>query len=408
MTETIKPATAQQLEDAIGWAVAGDHPLTVLGNGTKAGLGKPVGTDTRLDVSGLSGIVFYEPEELVLRARAGTPMSDIQALLEENGQQFMFEPIDYGPLFGGRNMAGTLGGLVAANLAGPRRLKSGAARDHVLGFEAVSGRGEAFKSGGRVMKNVSGFDLSKLMAGSFGTLGVMHTITMKTMPKDESVRTVVLFGADDTTAGTAMTSAVGSPNEVSAAAHLPAPQASLITVDAVRGAHTPVTAVRVEGPGPSADHRAGALQKQLCAHGTAEILDQNASLQLWAEIRDVRPFQNRDGVLIRMSTAPVSGPKLVAALRRDLAPDPAIEVLYDWAGGLVWVLLRACTADRLRALRQTLSGFGGHATLIRADDTLRKAAPVFQPASGAERVLTRRIKDAFDPKNILNPGRMED
>ena len=404
MTETVKPTNPKQLEDAISWALAGDHPLTVLGNGTKSGLGKPIRTDICLDVSGLSGIVFYEPEELVLRAKAGTPMSEIQALLEENNQQFMFEPMDYGPLFGGQNMAGSLGGLVAVNLAGPRRLKSGAARDHLLGFEAVSGRGEAFKSGGRVMKNVSGFDLSKLMAGSFGTLGVMHSITMKTMPKEESVRTIMLFGADDATAGTAMTSATASPHEVSAAAHLPEPQASLITVDAVRGARTSVTAIRVEGPAPSTDHRAKALQKQLAVHGAVEILDQKASRQLWAEIRDLRPFQNRDGVLIRISTAPASGPKLIDTLRRDLA----VEVLYDWAGGLVWVLIPGCTADQIRALRQNLSGFGGHATLIRADENLRQTVPVFEPVSTAERALAQRIKDAFDPKNILNPGRMTD
>ena len=404
MTETVKPTSPQQLEDAISWALAGDHPLTVSGNGTKAGLGKPAGTGTRLDVSGLSGIVFYEPEELVLRARAGTPMSDIQALLEENNQQFMFEPIDYGPLFGGQNMAGSLGGLVAANLAGPRRLKSGAARDHLLGFEAVSGRGEAFKSGGRVMKNVSGFDLSKLMAGSFGTLGVMHTITMKTMPKDEAVRTIVLFGADDATAGTAMRAATASPHEVSAAAHLPGPQASLVTVGAIRDAGTPVTAIRVEGPAPSVDHRAGALQQQLGVYGAVDILDQTASRHLWAEIRDVRPFRNGDGVLIRISTAPVCGPKLVEALGRDLA----VDALYDWAGGLVWLLVPGCTADQIHRIRQILSGFGGHATLIRADENLRQTAPVFQPVSGAERALTRRIKAAFDPKNILNPGRMED
>src|ERR1700716_2369276 len=219
MAETPKPRDAKDVEGAVQWALAEGKTLEVVGHGSKRGIGRAAQWDLSLDLSGLSGVTLYEPEELVLSAKAGTPLADIEALLAASNQELAFEPMDYGPIFGAIAGRGTLGGALAANLSGPRRIKAGAARDHFLGFTAVSGRGETFKSGGRVVKNVTGYDLCKVLAGSFGTLAAMTEVTIKTLPKPETEATVLLLGIDDSRANAAMSAAMGSSCDVSAAAH---------------------------------------------------------------------------------------------------------------------------------------------------------------------------------------------
>ena len=221
MADTLKPRDGKEVEEVVRWALDHDKPLELAGRGTKYGIGRPSQTDLTLDLSGLAGVTLYEPAELVLSARAGTPVSEIEVLLDKHNQELAFEPIDYGPLLGAETNNGTLGGAIAANLSGPRRIKSGAARDHFLGVTAVIGRGETIKSGGRVVKNVTGYDLCKLLAGSWGTLGAMTDITVKVLPKAETEATVLVEGLDDATACVAMTSAMGSSCDVSGAAHLP-------------------------------------------------------------------------------------------------------------------------------------------------------------------------------------------
>ena len=167
MAGTIKPRDAKELRQAVEWALNAGVTLDVRGQGSKLALGKPMHCDQVLDLSGLSGIVDYAPEELVVTLRAGTPMREVEALLAQRNQMLAFEPPDLGPLLGRVPGEGTLVGTLMGNFAGPRRLSAGAARDHLLGFSGVNGRGEAFKSGGKVMKNVTGYDLSKLLAGSW-------------------------------------------------------------------------------------------------------------------------------------------------------------------------------------------------------------------------------------------------
>ncbi len=220
MTEFL-PNSAEEVLETIQWAVSEESPLEILGHGSKRGIGQPLQSEHTLDLSRLAGITLYEPEELVLSAKAGTPVAEIEAALREHNQELAFEPMDYGPLLGGEAGRGTLGGLLAANLSGPRRLKAGAARDHVPGVHAVSGRGEGFKSGGRVVKNVTGYDLSKGLAGSWGTLAVATDITMKVLPAAETETTLCIAGLEDAVATEAMATAMGSSAEVSGAAHLP-------------------------------------------------------------------------------------------------------------------------------------------------------------------------------------------
>src|SRR5690606_23108474 len=251
--------TAQEVLNIVRWAAAEETPLEILGHGSKRGIGRPVQTEHVLDLSQLSGITLYEPEELVLSAKAGTPISEIEGLLAEHNQQFAFEPMDYGPLLGGESGHGTIGGVLCANLSGPRRIKAGAARDHVLGVYAVSGRGEAFKSGGRVVKNVTGYDLSKGLAGSWGTLAVVTDVTFKVLPAAETEKTLVLSGLDDARAAAAMSEAMGSSAEVSGAAHLPEGVAGRFLSGALAGAAR--TVLRVEGVAPSVDYRIDLLTR---------------------------------------------------------------------------------------------------------------------------------------------------
>ena len=265
MTEILKPADAAQVAETLAWAAGEEVPLEIIGSGTKRGFGRPMGEGNRvvghmLDLSALSGITLYEPEELVLTAMAGTPVAEIEAAVAEKNQLLAFEPPELSKLYGGQG--GTLGGLVSANLAGPRRIKAGAARDHVLGIDGVSGRGEAFKAGGRVVKNVTGYDLCKIVSGAFGTLAALTEITIKVLPAPEETRTLVLSGLDDATAQRAMAAAIASSHEVSGAAHLP---------DGLQGAST--TLLRLEGFGPSVDARATALRALLAEYGGIDEID---------------------------------------------------------------------------------------------------------------------------------------
>lgn len=397
------PENAGQVVEAVAWAAAEGEPLEVIGRGSKRALGRPVQAGHGLDLGRLDGITLYEPEELVLSARAGTPLATVEAALDERRQMLAFEPPDLGPLLGGAAGAGSLGGVLACNLAGPRRVKAGAARDHFLGVKAVSGRGEAFKSGGRVVKNVTGYDLSKLLAGSYGTLAVMTDVTVKVLPRPEKTYTVLLLGLGDGAAGEAMRRALGSPHEVSGAAHLPAAQAAKSSVAYVAGAGGAVTALRVEGPGPSVEYRCAALRRELADLGPTEELHSRNSLAFWRELRDVRPFaEDQRTAVWRVSVAPTAGPAVVAAVDEG-------EAFYDWGGGLVWLSLPLDGAGDTGAARvraAVAAAGGGHATLVRAPLELRAAVPVFQPQDAATAALTRRVKEGFDPRGVLNPGRM--
>src|SRR6202171_56703 len=225
MADTLKPRDAAAVEQAIRSALADGKALEIVGHGTKRAIGRAAQWDATLDLSALTGVTLYEPEELVLSARAGTPLVEIEALVAASKQELAFEPMGYGPLLATAAGAATIGGVLAANLSGPRRIKAGAARDHFLGFTAVSGRGETFKSGGRVVKNVTGYDLCKLLAGSWGTLAAMTDVTIKTLPRAETEQTLLVFDLDDTAAGKLMAAVMGSFADASAAAHLPAPLA---------------------------------------------------------------------------------------------------------------------------------------------------------------------------------------
>jgi glycolate oxidase FAD binding subunit len=404
MSDVLKPRDHAEVEEAIRWAIAGGKALEIVGRGSKRAIGRAAQWDATLDLSGLSGVTLYEPAELVLSARTGTPLAEIEAAVTANGQELAFEPLDYGPLFGASPGAGTIGGALAANLSGPRRIKAGAARDHFLGVNAVSGRGETFKSGGRVVKNVTGYDLCKLLAGSWGTLAAMTDVTIKTLPRAEIEETLLVLGLDDAAAGNAMAAAMGSVGDVSAAAHVAAPLASrIVEVAAAGGA---ATAFRLEGVAPSVVHRKAVLEKLLAPFGALGTLSEAASRALWRAIRDVAPFAasgpSGKRIIWRISTAPSRG----AEVGRALIERAQAELLYDWAGGLIWAALPPGEDGGAKIVRSIVAAAGGHATLIRAPAALRATVDVFEPEAAALAALTKRVRESFDPQGVLNAGRM--
>jgi glycolate oxidase FAD binding subunit len=400
VTDILKPRDGKDAEEAVRWALANDKALEVMGAGTKRGIGRPSQTDLTLDLSGLDGVTLYEPEELVLSAKAGTPMAEIEKLLDYNDQEFAFEPPDYGPLLGGEAGKATIGGVIAANLSGPRRLKAGAARDHFLGVHAVTGRGETIKSGGRVVKNVTGYDLCKVFAGSWGTLVAMIDVTLKVLPKAEIEASVVVHSLDDASAARAMAAATNSAFDVSAAAHLPDHIAGRFP-ELLKG--EAATILRVEGFEPSVEHRKKALAALLKDYGAVALLDHADSRAVWRGLRDVTPFAAADVAhrpLWRVSTAPARGHEIVAQL------TPAAQVYYDWGGGLVWIAMPFGDEPDAAAVRSAVAKCGGHATLIRAPAAVRATLDVFDRQDAGVAALSKRIKDGFDPRGVLNPGRM--
>ena len=409
MSDTLKPSDANEVEAAIQHAVAAGKTLEIVGQGSKRAIGRAAQWDLTLDLSGLAGVTLYEPAELVLSARAGTSIAEIEALVAQQGQQLAFEPMDLGPVLGQAVGRGTLGGVLAANLSGPRRIKAGAARDHFLGFTAVSGRGEIFKSGGRVVKNVTGYDLSKLLAGSWGTLAVMTDVTIKVLPRPETEETLLLHRLDDARATQAMAAALGSAAEVSGAAHLPAFAAGRtglrenIAPSAITSA---ITALRLDGVPPSIAHRRDFLTRLLKSFGELSVMAEPESQALWRGIRDVIPFAapaNRaERPLWCISTAPLHG----AEVARRIGAAADAQFLYDWGGGLIWAELAPSDDVGASIVRAAVSEAGGHATLIRAPSATRAAVAVFDPQQAMLGALTKRIKDGFDPHGVLNPGRM--
>jgi glycolate oxidase FAD binding subunit len=404
--DTLKVRDAGDVEQVVRAALASEQPLEIVGHGSKRLIGQPMATNALLDLAALSAVTAYEPSELIITVQAGAPLADVLSLIDSKNQQFAFEPVNTSRLLGTPDI-GTVGGMIGAGLAGPRRIKAGGARDHLLGAHAVSGFGDSFKAGGKVVKNVTGYDLCKLLAGSWGTLAVMTEVTLKVMPRPESERTLVLRGLDDVTANRAMTAALGSPFDVSGAAHLPGSGGrGAAGALAELGSQQSVTLLRLEGIAASATHRATALGAALAPFGAVEILQDMASVAIWSSIRDVEPFAAGGALAAwpvwRIVCPPASG----GALGERLARDTGGEVFYDWGGGLIWAALPPKPEAWAALVRGSVDAVGGHATLLRASEEVRRNVDVFHPQQAGLAALGERVRHSFDPKNILNRGRL--
>lgn len=336
-----------------------------------------------METGGLSGIRLYEPGALTLVAGAGTPLSEVDAALAAEGQRLPFEPMDHRVLLGTTGTP-TVGGMAAVNVSGPRRIQVGACRDFMLGARFVDGMGRVLKNGGRVMKNVTGYDLVKLMAGSYGTLGVMSEVSFKVLPKPETSAVILIEGLSDERAVRAMSMALGSPYDVTGVAHAP---------KGIDGA--PVTMVRIEGFEKSVAYRAGQMKALLADFGDIAVETRaERILSGWKWVRDVEAFADQPGDVWRLSVKPSDAPALGAALQAE-------GLLYDWGGGLIWALVEAG-----RDIRPAMAAIGGHATLVRASAETRQTVAVFQPEPAAVAALSQGVRAKFDPRGILNPGLM--
>ena len=397
MTPIHEPLSEEAAARLVQVAALSRTPLAIRGGGTRSLAGVPEGAET-LSTRGLAGIVAYNPAEMTMTVRAGTPLEVVEAALAEKRQMLAFEPCDLRAALGSSGIP-TIGGVFAANASGPRRFVAGAARDSLIGVRFVNGKGEVVKAGGRVMKNVTGLDLVKLLAGSHGSLALLTEVTFRLLPVPETAATIVVSGLNDAEAAAAMATAMSMSVEVSGAAHLP---------ESVRGRFAggmlpdgAATVLRLEGLSASVAVRSEKLAAAMGRFGAVTHLDAEVTARLWREIRDAAPYA--DGTprpLWRVSVAPVAGQQLVAALRLETG----VDAFYDWQGGLVWLRMEADAEAGL--VRDLVRQAGGHATLVRANEEARRTISVLQPEAPAVAALSTRIREKFDPTGMFNPGRM--
>jgi len=374
----VTPKSEQDVANAVADATG---PIVIRGGGTRA-IGRPL-SGAVLSTAALTGIKLYEPGSLTIVANTGTNLAQLETVLAGESQRLPFEPMDHQGLLGTKGCP-TVGGIVAANVSGSRRIQAGACRDYLLGVRFVDGQGTIIKNGGRVMKNVTGYDLVKLMAGSYGTLGVLTQVAFKVLPIPEVAATLSITNLSDIDAQRALSLALGSPYEVTGAAHAPQGTNDM-----------PITMIRIEGFENSVKYRAAKLKTIL--EGIGEVWvesDPEKSSAIWKWARDVELFHEKAGDVWRISVKPTDGPAIGAKLDAD-------GLLYDWGGGLIWALLPEGTDARAR-----LAGFNGHATLIRASNDTRSTLPVFQPEPAPLAAITKGLRNKFDPRGILNANLM--
>jgi glycolate oxidase FAD binding subunit len=387
MSAMIAPADEAGIIAAVQAARAAREPLAIEGQGSKRGLLRPVQAARSLSTRGLTGVTLYRPAELIISACAGTPLAEIEAALAEKGQQLIAESPYLNGVFG-TSAPPSIGGVVAANLSGPRRITWGATRDHVMGLRFINGAGEVIRSGGRVLKNVTGLDLCKLLSGSFGTLGVITEVTLKILPAPETSATLLIETPDLASAVAALSAGLGSPYGVSAAAALPVKD------------HV-IAAVRLEDFAASVAYRMEKLRGVLGSFGTQRVMEDAESRAFWRGVREVEPLQAMpDEAIWRVSVRPSAGPEVAAA-----ASAIGGRVMLDWGGGLVWIAASPSTENHA-AITGAARTQGGAAMLFRAPESLRLAVPVLPEEAAPLAKIGARVKEALDPGGLFNPGHM--
>lgn len=403
MAEIYMPGSEAELASFVEAAKAGNYPVEVCGFRSKREAGRPLEPSAIVSTAKLSGITFYEPDELVISAKAGTPLQEIEAALAAKNQELAFEPADLGRIYGPDSLAASIGSVAAMNISGPRRILRGAARDYLIGVRAVNGEGTAIKSGGRVMKNVTGADLAKGLCGSWGTLAVMTELTFKVLPKAPESRSLGFFGLSDEAAVGVMSEAMGRPYEVSGTVHLHAALVKRLSHPDIASASTTLTMLRLEGSGQNLISRMNKLKRELSPFGEIYDLDDHISNEFWADIR-ARSFLSAgfDKPLWRITVAPSNAAQIVRALNAFFP----VSAAYEWSGGLIWLETPPSSEASVTELRRVLAEFDADSMLMRGPHTVRSAIEVFHPLPLAKMKLVQAIKKAFDPAGVLNPGRM--
>ena len=402
------PKNEQEVSDFIKKCHKTGTPVELVGSGSKKQIGKQIQTGKTLNLSKLNGIIEYLPEELYITVKACTPINQIEEELKKNNQQLAFEPIDFGYLFSNKTDYGTAAGLASCNISGPRRFKAGSIRDHILGFRGVNGRGEIIKSGGKVVKNVTGYDLSKLICGAYGTLVALTEITFKVLPLPEESKTLVVHKLNLESASNLLEQALNSSNDVSGATFLPIkPECSDCSMD-IEGTfklndlkHSgSFTAIRIEGSKNSIEERLLNLKKEIKIDDlNISILQKHQSEIFWNKVKSLEFFSSSKNSIIRVVIPPSEGANLVYQLSNKF------KYYLDWGGALMWMEAFELSEEMFESIRRKVVRIGGYITMIKNSDYLPYVEDTF--TINRDRFsISQNIKKSFDPKRILNPGKM--
>ena len=398
--DTFKPSSREEIAEIIKNCYKKSIPLEINGTKSKNKIGRNFQSEKTLDLSGYSGIIEYKPEELYIKVKAGTPLKEILEAIDKNNQQLAFEPIDFGFLFEGKSNGGTIGGVVACNFAGPRRFKVGSARDHVLGFQGINGKGEIIKSGGTVVKNVTGYDLCKLVSGSYGTLTVLTELSIKVLPKSESSKTLIINNPHLKKAMEYLGTALSSSTDPSGGVFYPERfENNFVFNDLThKGA---LTAIRIEGPTNSVDQRISRLVKELSLlENEYSVLDNFQTDLFWSKTRNLEVFSNLKNNLLRVIVPVSETLNVIQKLKKY-----EINYFLDWGGNLIWLELETISLKILREIKEIIQEHSGYFTIIKLEDDLKASADIFT-IDPIKYKISEKIKKSFDPKRIFNPGKM--
>ena len=394
------PSSREEIAEIIRNCYKKNIPLEINGSKSKNKIGRNFQAEKTLDLTSYSGIIDYKPEELYIKVKAGTPINSIIEELDKHDQQLAFEPVDFGFLFNGKSNNGTIGGVISCNFAGPRRFKVGSARDHLLGFQGINGKGEIIKSGGTVVKNVTGYDLCKLISGSFGTLSVLTELSVKVLPKPQTSKTLIINNPHIKKAIEYLGTALSSSSDPSGGVFYPEQFDQSFTFNDLthKGA---LTAIRIEGPSNSVDHRIKNLSTELgLLENEYSILESVQTKIFWNKTKNLEIFSNSKKNLLRI-VVPIS--ETLSVLQKMKPYE--INYFLDWGGSLIWVEIEKINLKILREIKDITQQHSGYFTIIKVEDDLKASADIFT-IDPIKYKISEKIKKSFDPKRIFNPGKM--
>ncbi len=399
-SDILKPSNENDLQEIIKYCYKKDLPIEIVGTGTKNQIGKKLQCAKILDMSNISGILEYKPEELYITVKAGTPIKTVQDELRKNNQHLAFEPINFSQLFKKDSNEGTIGGTLSCNFSGSRRFKVGSARDHILGFKGYNGKGEKIKSGGTVVKNVTGYDLSKLVTGSFGTLLILSEITLKVLPLQTDTKTIIVSGLALEHSMGVMGSAMDSSNDPSGAVFYPSNFRNNFVFNDLTHPGS-ITAIRVEGTKTSTEERINNLIEDLSLiDKNITVLDNTQSEIFWEDTRNLKVFSKNQKSLLR---AVIPASETINLINRLKTFHPSYFI--DWGGSLVWLELDYLSNQKIDQIRKRILDSGGYLTVIKSPENLKSSSEIFT-IDPIKFKISQSLKKSFDPKRIFNPGKM--
>ena len=406
--DILKPNNEEEVSLIVKDLYKKNLPTEIIGSNSKNFIGNKLQCAKVLDLSKLSGIVEYLPEELYIKVKACTPIVEIEEILKKSNQQLAFEPIDFGYINSSKSNKGTAAGYLSCNFSGSRRFKSGSVRDHILGFRGVNGKGDIIKSGGTVVKNVTGYDLSKLITGSFGTLIALTELTFKVLPMKNSTGTLIIHEDNKDEIAKLFNNLLGSSNEISGSVFVPIEPSNkkfnknreeIFKFNDLKY-EGPFLAIRMEGSKKSIDERIRDLLIELnLKNKKKSILDLHQSLLFWEKINNLELFSNIKNSLVRVVVPPSKCINLMKYLDHDY------KYYIDWCGSLFWIEVLDMNQEKLITIKDYITNLGGYITVIKNSENSFPIQDIFT-IDETRLYISKKIKESFDPKRIFNPGKM--